>query len=213
LQNEKFTLQEVYTPAKFEIVAAQFTVDDQWYRAQILGDNITKGSKEEPSHYEVRYVDYGNRELLSKDRIRVLPADYLDFIKPQAHDGHLLWVKAPSLDNEFGRDSAEGFRELVWGKTLYAQEVYKERIPSKDQKEPQYLYHLTLLDEDKTDINIEMISRGYARVERKKERDDPMYKDFLKAQDFARSERINIWQYGDYPDSEEEREVERSLLR
>jgi len=40
-----------------------------------------------------------------------------------------------------------------------------------------------------------------------------MYKDFLKAQDFARSERINIWQYGDYPDSEEEREVERSLLR
>jgi len=208
-----------YTPDRNEIVAARFTTDEQWYRAQIIGDNRPKGSKDvEATQFEVKYIDYGNREWVDKDRIRHLPEFYRDSMKPQAFDGQLLWIKAPDVTSEFGRDSAEGFRDLVWGKTLIAQEAYKDRIPTKDKKEAQYLYHLVLIDEEKTNINEELIFRGYVRTVKPKDRDrrhenEGMYSAFLKAENEARSDRLNIWQYGDYPDSEEERDVERSLMR
>jgi len=222
LQSEMkhFSKQPPYTPERNEIVAARFTADEQWYRAQIIGDNRPKGTKDsEPTQFEVRYIDYGNREWVDKDRVRQLPLLYHDLMKPQAYDAHLLWVQAPVATSEFVRDSAEGFRELVWGKTLYAQEAYKDRIASKDKKESQYLHHLLLVDENNTNVNVEIIARGYARVERFKENEDKRYGDeglyssFLEAEDEARTERRIIWQYGDCYDSDEEREVERSLLR
>jgi len=215
LKKEKFSKEPIHTPQRNDIVAARYTTDDQWYRAQIIGDDRPKGSKDaEPNQYEVRYIDYGNREWIDKDRIRQLPEMYLDLLKPFAHDAQLYLVKAPTMENEFGRDSAEGFRELVWGKELHAQEVKKERIPSKD-KEPQYIHYLILFDDDKNNVNMEMISRGYARVTRdKKIRDvEVTYNQYQEAEETAKKERFNIWQYGDYPDSEEERDVERSLLR
>jgi len=201
-----------------EIVAARFTTDDQWYRAQIINDNRTKGSDEEPTQYEVRYLDYGNREYIEKERIRQLPQEYHNLMKPQAFDAHLLWVKSPSVTSEYGRDAVEGFREIVSGRTLYAQEAYKEKLPSKG-KELQFLYHLLLTDEEKNNINKDLIAQGYARVEKfrrgadKRYDDEGLYSSFVEAEEYARTGRLNIWQYGDYPDSDEDREVERSLMR
>ena len=43
------------------LCAAQFTLDDQWYRAkvcQVVG----------PDAYEVEFVDYGNSEVLPRQR-------------------------------------------------------------------------------------------------------------------------------------------------
>ncbi len=65
---------------------AKFTEDDSWYRAQITA---TRGSD-----YDVTYVDYGNRELISGSRLRVLKSQFfqlplqcitctLDGINPQ----------------------------------------------------------------------------------------------------------------------------------
>jgi len=207
LQGEmkQYSKQPPYIPAdRNEIVATRFTTDDQWYRAQIINDNSrTKGS-EDPIQYEVRYIDYGNREWIERDRIRQLPHDYHSLMKPQAFDAHLLWVKSPSVTSDYGRDAVEGFRELVSGRTLFALEAYKERLPSKDRKESKYLYHLLLMDEERNYINKELISQGYSRVEKfkrgaeKRYEDEGLYSTFLEAEEYARTERLNIWQYGDY---------------
>jgi hypothetical protein len=43
------------------LCAAQYTVDDAWYRAR-----VTKGTG--PDSYEVVFVDYGNGEVLPRSR-------------------------------------------------------------------------------------------------------------------------------------------------
>lgn len=44
-----------YTPARGDLVAAQFSEDNEWYRAKVVG--INKGSA------NVLYIDYGNKEV------------------------------------------------------------------------------------------------------------------------------------------------------
>ena len=43
------------------LCAAQYTVDDGWYRARV--DNVTGADA-----YKVTFVDYGNKEVLPKER-------------------------------------------------------------------------------------------------------------------------------------------------
>jgi tudor domain-containing protein 2 len=50
-------LGEAYTPKKGELVRAQFSADDRWYRAKVL-DVLPDGAR-------VLYVDYGNVSLMA----------------------------------------------------------------------------------------------------------------------------------------------------
>lgn len=43
------------------LCAAQYTVDDAWYRARVT-------QEVGPDSYEVLFVDYGNTEVVSKER-------------------------------------------------------------------------------------------------------------------------------------------------
>jgi staphylococcal nuclease domain-containing protein 1 len=205
LQNEKFSTYPPYTPKLHDIVAAQFTLDDLWYRAQIIGEP-QKNSKDQL--FEVRYLDYGNREFLGTNRIRELPREYLDLIKPQAKDAKLLYVKAPKLESEFGRDSMTALRDLLWDKVLYAEVAYTEKAGNaKDWKDPPLFYHL-IVYEEKNDINQTLISLGHARVEKVPHElaQDPYYQGLEELQEEAFSKRLAMWQYGYYPDSDEEQD-------
>lgn len=53
-------------------VAAQFTHDNKWYRAQIIACHGR-------NNFEVRYVDFGNTEKISRARIRSLPEELIHF--------------------------------------------------------------------------------------------------------------------------------------
>jgi staphylococcal nuclease domain-containing protein 1 len=206
LHQEKFASHPPITPKQHDIVAAQFTVDDIWYRAQILSE--PKGKE---GLYEVRYIDFGNRESLGVDRIRKLPKEYIDLLSPQAKDAKLLYVKAPALDSEFGRDSLSALRDLMWEKTLSAEQVFTEKAPglkNTDWKDPQLIYHLIVTNnEEKINLNNTMIAQGHAKVKNLVEEQDPFYTALEEIQEEARSKRLGIWQYGDYPDSDEEQEL------
>lgn len=54
-------------------VAAQFTVDNTWYRAEII--NIIPQSKKA----EVQYVDFGNKEIIPFSKIRQLAKEFIRF--------------------------------------------------------------------------------------------------------------------------------------
>jgi len=204
-------------PKVHDIVAAQFTVDDLWYRAVIIG-GAPKGSKE--STFEVRYMDYGNRESLPVSRIRQLPEDYINLLDPQAKDARLHYVRSPPIDSEFGRDSMTALRDLLWDKVLYAEEVKADKIPGpkiakskeseKSTKEPEKFYHFIIHEyQEKKDINKTIIRNGNAKVEKIPQRlqdklQDSYYASLLELQKEAHRARLGLWQYGDDPESDEE---------
>jgi staphylococcal nuclease domain-containing protein 1 len=206
LHQEKFASHPPYTPKQYDIVAAQFSVDEIWYRAQILSE-----PKNKDGLYEVRYIDFGNRESLTVDKIRKLPKEYIDLLAPQAKDAKLLYVKAPALESEFGRDSLSALRDLMWEKELTAEQVFTEKAPglkNTDWKDPQLIYHLIVTNnEDKLDLNKTMISQGHAKVQSLVSDQDPYYTSLEEIQEEASRKRLGIWQYGDYPDSDEEQEL------
>jgi len=193
LQSEKFSTHPLITPKIHDIVTAQFTVDDLWYRAQIIGD--AKNNKD--GLYEVRYLDYGNRESLPAKRIRELPKEYINLLKHQAKDAKLFYLKAPPLNSEFGLDSMTALRDLLWDKVLFAEEV---RIDERNKDTPLYLL---IIHEDRNDLNKILVRNGHCKVEKYTvEIQDPYYASLVDLQEEARSQRRGIWQYGDDPDDD-----------
>lgn len=72
LQSFDFAGAAAITPAKGDLVAGRFTVDDAYYRAEVQkvihqGDRVT---------YQLLYVDYGNVEIVDGSRVRALPAQF-----------------------------------------------------------------------------------------------------------------------------------------
>jgi len=197
LQSEKFSSYPLIVPKLYDFVAAQFTTDDLWYRAQIISE--AKNNKEQP--YEVKYLDYGNREFLPGNRIRELPLEYVDIIKPQAKDAKLYYLMAPALDSEFGMDSKIALRELLWDKVLYAEQVRIDQVRLSGNKESQ-LYHL-IVHADKIDLNKLLIRNGHCKTEQNyNDPQDPYYLTLRDLQEEARSHRQGIWQYGEDPDED-----------
>lgn len=199
LQSRDWEDREAYAPTeRGEWVVAKFTVDNNWYRAEVL--RIIPGR---PETYELRYVDYGNTEIVSSDAIRILDED-LGYVDAQAKKGKLAYIQAPGLDDDFGEDAAAYFKELVWGKTLLAD------IQSVDGEGSDAVYHISLGDEEtKTNINGALVIQGLARVESRKQ-NRVLSKDFYdklqKEESNAQKSRLCIWQYGAIPDSDEERQ-------
>lgn len=74
---------------KGEIVAAKFSVDENWYRAEVL-----KISKDQD--YTVIFVDYGNVEVVTADSLRPLASEFSTKVLPkQAHHGSLILSSFP----------------------------------------------------------------------------------------------------------------------
>lgn len=191
LEDQKLEAAEPYTPKKGEIVAGQFTVDDHWYRAEvqkIQGDKV-----------QLLYVDYGNVETVTLSRVRALPADFaLSVLPRQAHHGRLAFIKAPSLSADYGVDAAALLKELVWDKTLVATVQFKEGQGAD------VVSYLSLGDpETKIPINAALVISGLARVQKSRTK-SAFYERLREEEEKARKSRLNIWQYGDVDDDDDE---------
>ncbi len=91
-------------------VVAQFSEDEQWYRALVTS---TTGEK-----VEVIFVDYGNRELLSLAKIRPIAKEFTH-LPAQAVPCSLVAVK-PLVGSDWSDKSTEVFLNLVIEKVLIA---------------------------------------------------------------------------------------------
>lgn len=101
-----------------DLVAAKFTGDDNWYRGKVVSTG---------TETVVYYVDYGNSEPLTKDRLRPLSSAFdLKVLPAQAHEGRLAYVRTPPLDDDFGRDAAAFFKEHAWDKPMVANVQWRE---------------------------------------------------------------------------------------
>jgi len=60
-------------PQPLPRVAGNFSVDNTWYRAEVLE---IINNNDQPTQYKLRYIDYGNTETVTVDRIRALPPEF-----------------------------------------------------------------------------------------------------------------------------------------
>ncbi|UJR21995.1 hypothetical protein I4U23_025063 [Adineta vaga] len=96
---------EEYIPEENELLAARFSIDNQWYRACV--EKI-----EENNHISVYFVDYGNREIITDlNRLMLLPSDYAQ-LPVKAHKYELAYVRLP-----FGVDQREKIRNALFDAT------------------------------------------------------------------------------------------------
>jgi len=197
IHNSELDNEVIYVPEKGEVVFAKFIDDQKYYRARV---NFVNDKDPENIQYRVTFIDYGNSDLLHKEDIR-----RLDFTKyglktlpAQAKNGRLAFVKAPKIDEEFGKEAADLLKRSVW----------KENLIGKYWVDRNQFHNIKLgVPSKKIFVSATMVTEGYARVTRSNT-EDPVYAALKEAEELARKSNIGIWIYGTVPDSDEEKEEE-----
>ncbi|KAG2208754.1 hypothetical protein INT47_007853 [Mucor saturninus] len=175
-----------------ENVSAKFTEDDCWYRARV----------KRISHegIEVFYIDFGNSETLSSSRVRSLPENFKQ-LKAQAHEATLSFVKSPEVNEDYGIEALERFRDLTGNKQLVA------NVDARDGN----VLCLTIFDFRKStsaedSVNLDMVKDGQAYVTPKvryARGNETILKTLQEAQEEAIKRRRGMFEYGDITGNED----------
>lgn len=108
-----------------DLCLAKFAADGQWYRSK-----VEKAHTADPTapQYDVLFIDFGNRETVKGGSVRPISPE-LAAVGPQAHAAGLAFIKAPSLDVEYGVEAAQYLSEMVGdGRVLAAYVESKEVV-------------------------------------------------------------------------------------
>jgi len=125
IKEKNYDSGEPYAPRTGEAVLAKFSGDGAWYRAKV--GRVLPGANGAESKVEVLYADYGNAETVPTSLVRKLDPEYSpQALRWQAREASLAYVNPRNVDDEWGKEAALFFRELVWDKTLLATIEYKE---------------------------------------------------------------------------------------
>lgn len=168
-----------YTPKKGDLCAALFPEDGLWYRAKI--------EKVLGNHACVTYIDFGNKETIDPANLASLPSTYHS-LPPCAHEYALAFIKPPS-ETDSASEARSAFFEESDNRVLLLNVEYKSGS----------LLHVTLLSADeKEDIGKELVEKGFVFVDPKREKKfQKIVSEYLAAQESAKKQRLNLWQYGD----------------
>ena len=189
---KKANSQPLKGPPKVgDIVAAQFTVDNDWYRAKV------RRVDREAEKVDLTYLDYGNSETVPWSRLRPLsqPQFSTQKLKPQAVDATLSLIQMPT-NAQYLRDCVGFVMEQTEG---------REMVANVDSTGNDGTLSITLLypkaDSLDVSLNSEIIREGLAMVPRKLKGWERGAEDSLKhlreLEEEAKKERRGMWEYGD----------------
>lgn len=185
-------------PKTGDFVSAQFSLDNQWYRARIRSNDRTAKVA------EVVYVDYGNSEKIPWAKLRPLDATKFGTqrLKPQAVDAVLSFVQLPTAVDYF-QDAMSFIAECTEGRQLVGS------FDFVDAKEG--LSYITIFDpktggdgpERNESLNREVLLNGHGLVPKKLKvwERSPVFEPTLKvlraAEKEAKEGKYGMWEYGD----------------
>lgn len=185
-------IDKEFVPKTGQMVSACYTVGDEWHRARIR--RVLPGKRE----FEVIYVDFGNAEVLSLDRIRPLPAKFAS-TNPHAHEAQLAFLQLPSeeMAADYMPEAFDELRRLVEGCKLVAN--VEARLSSG-------VMQLTLYDPNlgspilEKSVNAKIAEAGFAVVDKTSlaaRHNAEAARRIEELVDEARSTHRGMWEYGD----------------
>ncbi|PIA40659.1 hypothetical protein AQUCO_02400015v1 [Aquilegia coerulea] len=199
-----------FNPKKGDIVLAQFSADNTWNRAMVV--NAPQGAvSSEKDSFEVFYIDFGNQEIVPYCRLRPLDAS-LSMAPGLAQLCTLAYIKVPNLEEDFGQEAAEYLSMCTLGSAGELQATIEERDNSggkvRGQETGPVLSVILSLVDAGSNINADMLEKGYARLGRRNRWDTKERHTALdqleKHQAKAKRERLAMWQYGDIQSDDED---------
>jgi len=185
-------LPPVFTahPTLGSLVAGLYN-DGNWYRARVEG-------RSGPGELKLCFIDFGNHEILPLGNLRSLPDD-LQRVPPQAKAAILAGLKPPATTSDHFEGAAICFNECALERVLTAQVEFTSSTGK---------VHVTLTDPEHPDITLNMMMArdGWCRVLEKPEswRLNDYCKALKKDEDIGKRAKLNIWEYGNVSDDEEE---------
>uniref|UniRef100_A0A1W7R9I0 Staphylococcal nuclease domain-containing protein 1 n=1 Tax=Hadrurus spadix TaxID=141984 RepID=A0A1W7R9I0_9SCOR len=177
-------LPGAYVARKGDFCAANY-IDGQWYRAKVekvIGNAV-----------HLSYIDYGNKEVTDSSKLATLPSTFQSFPHAATHYG-LACIKLPK-DAEVLYDAREALMEDTQNN--------KELLLNVEYRNSGLEYVTLLSAEDKEDIVKSLIAEGLLLVdERREKRLQKIISEYKAEEQIARSNRRNIWRYGDFDDDD-----------
>lgn len=187
-------------PKVGDILAAQFSLDRDWYRARV------RRVDRDAQSAEVTYIDYGNTESMPWSKLRPLtqPQFSTSKLRPQAVDAVLSFVQLPTTSGTYLPDAVAYLADSTEGRELVAN---VDHVASSPETGGQQVLYVTLLDPQSSNsvqesINADVIREGLAMVPRKLkawevQREDEVLKGLRDLEEEAKRERRGMWEYGD----------------
>lgn len=175
--------------SKGDVLAGLYS-DDVWYRVRADGANAA-------GQMRVYFIDYGNHDILEVENLRELPEETKS-ISGLARPAFLAGLKAPTKNSEHFEGAAVTFNDYAFDRVLHA----KTECVDKSNK-----VHLTLTDPEHKELTINsvLLRDGWCRVQEKPEwKLKSLVEELKKDEEIAKKARLNIWEYGDVSDEEEE---------
>jgi len=187
------------TPKNKQMILAQFS-DGAWYRASYLG--VSSDSK----MFNVTYIDFGTTEPCPRSQCMPIPSEYSS--RPAlARPARLAFIQPPKEGSSYADDFLEYFEQLTSEKTLNVTVEYVE----------DGVICVSLADST-THVNAAMLREGLATLNNKRVGAVPKdgkdaFAHLREAQEKARTERLNMWKYGDIGDDDDDDDSSRRRNR
>merc|ERR1712156_347010 len=171
-------LAGAYTPKKGDLCAAKF-VDDQWYRAKV--------EKLSGTDVIVLYIDFGNRATIPRTKCGVLPASF-SALPAFAKEYALAFMSLPP-DEDYAQSGLQALKDDLLDRKVKINVEYK--FGTQD--------YVTVFDTaTNDDIGKNIVLDGLMLVDKKGGRRlAKMVNAYIEAQDSAKRNHLNIWEYGD----------------
>jgi len=168
-----------YTPNVGDICVAKFSLDDEWYRAKVL--------KVDGNKIHVLYIDYGNQEITVATKLGEISPGFTT-LPAQAHQYGLALISLPK-DEDYVEAALDQLKsEISCDAEYFINKEYRNGS----------VEFVTLFNSAQEDIGKSLVSNGYVLVERRREkRLHKLVSEYTKAQESAKSSRLNLWRYGD----------------
>ncbi|KJH48241.1 nuclease-like protein [Dictyocaulus viviparus] len=166
-----------------DLCAAPFSVDGLWYRAKV--ESIRSGQA------EVLFIDYGNREVVPASSLTQLPSGFAH-IPAGAKEYGLALVAIPN-DKEYASQCEDALQQLLFSVPTAEINVEYKVGPVE------YCQVIIECAGKRIDVGRTLVEDGFALVEKRKEKKLlTMLDDYEQAEQRARRERRNIWEFGDF---------------
>merc|ERR1739844_396292 len=171
-------LAGAYTPKRGETCAAKF-VDNEWYRVKV--EKMTSATE-----CTVLYMDYGNKATIPKAKCGSLPASFHGL--PAFAKEYALAFMTLAPDEDYAASGIQALKEDLLDRKVKINTEYKDGN----------LGYVTVFNDSNDDLGKSLVQDGLMMVDKVRGRRlAKVVNSYVEAQESAKKNHLNIWEYGD----------------